>query len=154
MSVKITNYKTHFEGKIEKITETGCWIWLGALQGKYYKELNGGYGSVRYYGKVTPAHIAYYKEFKGEIPKGLHIDHLCRVTCCVNPDHLEPVLPLENWNRGINNKGDHQKSKTHCPHGHEYTEQNTMYDSKANGLPKYRRCRACYLHMRRNGSVK
>lgn len=34
---------------------------------------------------------------------------------------------------------DHQRAKTHCPHGHEYTEENTIvYPSDGR-----RRCRAC-----------
>jgi len=40
---------------------------------------------------------------KGEIPKGLVIDHLCNIKKCVNPEHLEAVTYGENtqraWNR-------------------------------------------------------
>jgi hypothetical protein len=32
----------------------------------------------------------------GPIPDGLQLDHLCRVRCCVNPNHLEPVTAKEN----------------------------------------------------------
>jgi DNA-binding XRE family transcriptional regulator len=34
------------------------------------------------------------------IPEGLQLDHLCRVRCCVNPAHLEPVTNRENSHRG------------------------------------------------------
>ena len=37
-----------------------------------------------------------YEVFVGPIPEGLHIDHLCFVRLCVNPDHLEPVTLHEN----------------------------------------------------------
>jgi len=37
---------------------------------------------------------------------------------------------------------DHQRAKTHCPHGHEYTPENTLvYPSDGR-----RRCRACRYH--------
>ena len=34
--------------------------------------------------------------------------------------------------------GAHNAAKTHCPHGHEYTEENTYIDPKGS-----RRCREC-----------
>ena len=53
------------------------------------------------------AHRASYELAKGPIPDGMHLDHLCRVTCCINPDHLEPVTNRENARRG--QAGDHMK---------------------------------------------
>jgi hypothetical protein len=34
------------------------------------------------------AHRVSYEHYVGPIPKGLEIDHLCRVRHCVNPAHL------------------------------------------------------------------
>jgi hypothetical protein len=42
----------------------------------------------------------YYEQAKGPIPDGLVIDHLCRVSLCVNPDHLEAVTEAVNVQRG------------------------------------------------------
>lgn len=131
-----------FFSKILKLP-SGCWLWLGAIQGKYYKKDNGGYGSFRYFGVVTPAHIASCRIHKIEIPEGMHVDHLCRITSCVNPDHLEIVTPLENFKRGEAYKGSFHKNKTHCPSGHKYTEENTAYVHKYDGSNKYRRCKKC-----------
>jgi hypothetical protein len=50
--------------------------------------------------KIEMTHRAAYELFVGPIPDGLHIDHLCRVRHCCNPEHLEPVTMLENFKRG------------------------------------------------------
>lgn len=73
--------------------ENGCWIWQGSKGGS-------GYGTV-WWKKHQPAHRLSYEVHVGPIPKGLVIDHLCRVPLCVNPDHLEPVTQRENLRRGV-----------------------------------------------------
>ena len=84
----------HFMKFVSK-QENGCWIWTGGLR-------DGKYGSYKHtkHSKTTMAHRTAYELFKGEIPKNYQIDHLCRVTKCVNPAHLEAVLPTENQRRG------------------------------------------------------
>ena len=84
------------------------------------------------------AHRCSYEFLKGEIPNGLVIDHLCRVRNCINPDHLEPVTPLENMMRG-NNQTVTNKTKTVCKNGHEFTPENT-YTNPYSGK---RKCRTC-----------
>jgi hypothetical protein len=85
------------------------------------------------------AHRLYYELEKGPIPKGLTLDHLCRVRCCVNPDHLEPVTPVENVMRGESFFAK-QARRTHCPQGHEYIGRNLMITRRGE-----RKCRACDL---------
>jgi hypothetical protein len=46
------------------------------------------------------AHRAVYQHLRGSIPEGADLDHLCRVRCCVNPCHLEPVTTAVNCRRG------------------------------------------------------
>lgn len=72
---------------------TGCWLWLGAVNEHQY--------GVRCLpaGKKTKAHRISYEMAKGPIPDGLVIDHLCRMKCCVNPDHLEAVTQSINVTR-------------------------------------------------------
>ena len=106
-----------FFAKVDK-TDT-CWNWTGSLT------KSGGYGQFSYESKPVRAHRWIYEQTKVEIPEGYHIDHLCRVHKCVNPDQLEAVTPQENHRRGfaglINN---HHAKKTHCPKGHEYSGKN------------------------------
>lgn len=70
-----------FEDKYIPVTESGCWIWIGATY------LNG-YGQFFINKIVTGAHRAAWMLFKGEIPKGMRVCHTCDVPCCVNPAHL------------------------------------------------------------------
>lgn len=73
--------------------ETGCWDW------QWFKN-PAGYGQVRDDGRVRRAHHVYYERAHGPLPDGLVIDHLCRNTSCVNPDHLEAVTHAVNTHRG------------------------------------------------------
>lgn len=64
-----------------------------------------------------------------------HLDHLCRNRWCVNPAHVEPVTPRENLRRSPITA----ISKTHCPAGHAYTEENIYRPPARNE----RMCRTC-----------
>jgi hypothetical protein len=108
---------TPFEERLEACTipipESGCLAWLGPTRKGYgiYQLWNNGKP------KTKTVHRESYEYFCGPIPEGMVIDHLCRVRCCVNPAHLEPVTDHENWRRGDRPKA---PKKTHCPQGHPY----------------------------------
>lgn len=72
--------------------ETGCWNWQGAAT-------KAGYGKCRLGKCIEYTHRAAHSAFRGPIPRGLHIDHLCGNTRCCNPDHLEAVEQRENNRR-------------------------------------------------------
>ena len=116
-----------------KVLKSGCWEWQGALRGRE----GYGYGDFWDGNKDVAAHRFAYELFKGAIPEGLTIDHLCQKTWCVNPAHLESVTNKENILRGYGLCAINAR-KTHCPQGHPYDEMNT-YIIPTGG----RACRIC-----------
>jgi len=123
------------------VTESGCWLWEGNCNPK-------GYGRFMSGRKTFMAHRFVYELLKGTIPEGLQLDHLCRVHCCVNPAHLEPVTGRINTLRGIEFAAVNA-AKTSCPQGHPYTPDNIK-----KCYPQRRNCLTCRreqhkLYMRR-----
>lgn len=122
-----------FSAKVKVDEVTGCWLWTARTN-------DSGYGCFWFNGKVTLAHRASYEIFGGLVPEGLELDHVKERGClnrhCVNPAHLEPVTHQDNVRRG--DAGAHWSSKTRCPVGHEYDEENTYVDSTGR-----RNCREC-----------
>ena len=118
--------------------ETGCWVWTAAKAGPEYKTPGRGYSAFYLDGRLTSGHRASYQLFKGPIPDGMTIDHLCRNTLCVNPDHLEVVTQGENTARGFSAGPNAARTGT-CHRGHPYDEENTYVRPDGRG----RDCREC-----------
>jgi len=117
-----------------EFTDT-CWLWRGSVRGR--TEYGRLWDVDRKRMLVT--HRASYEFCVGVIPKGLQIDHLCRVTRCLNPDHLEAVTAAENTRRGMSpTMITHRTDR--CQRGHELTADNTYWPP---GRPGRRACRAC-----------
>jgi hypothetical protein len=89
----------------DRIDASGpCWLWTGAS--------SNGYGHICVDYKRHLVHRFVYEMLVGPIPRGLTLDHLCRVPLCCNPDHLEPVTHAENCARSP------WFRPTHCRKGH------------------------------------
>jgi HNH endonuclease len=120
------------------VTESGCWIWMGSCK-------SNGYGTIGLANrKMGHAHRVSYELHNGPIAPGQCIDHLCRVRCCVNPDHLEAVTTRVNLLRGHGETGNNAR-KTHCPQGHIYDSSNTYHWTDGRGRTM-RQCKICRHH--------
>ena len=108
-----------FERSYIPVTESGCWLWIGATN-------FGGYGRLSVNHKMVMAHRFAYEKYLGVIPDRLTLDHSCKVTACVNPSHLEPVTMKENILRGDGFCARNAR-KTHCKAGHMLTQ---TYDQR------------------------
>lgn len=82
-------FSQRLENMIERIPQTGCWIWMGCTSKK-------GYGTTSYNGKMTLAHRASYMDFIGPIQDGMYVCHHCDVKSCINPYHLYEGTHLQN----------------------------------------------------------
>ena len=110
-----------------RVVAPGCWQWQG--------------GKRREYGHVDgagPVHRLVYELMVRPIPDGKQIDHLCRMTLCVNPIHLEPVTQRENILRGRSFSAINA-AKTECPKGHPFRGSNLKVRSDGS-----RRCLTCF----------
>jgi len=128
-----------FLGKVDKACEPGgCWKWIGATNGKY--------GIMRRGSKIEYSHRISYTLFKGLIPQGLVIDHLCCNVLCCNPNHLEAVTPKENSLR-IRNANYNAHKENRCVKGHELTPENTyiINEHRKGKIRETKRCRQCRL---------
>jgi hypothetical protein len=114
-----------------KVTPMGnCWLWTGAK--------SRGYGSFRHPFSPLPHRVS-YRMLVGEIPEGHEIDHLCRNTLCVRPDHLEPVTPRVNVLRS-GNVAAHYAARDECKWGHPFSPENTEMQGTV------RLCLTCRAH--------
>lgn len=75
---------------VERIPESGCWIWMHCFSQKYPCTRQGDKSAVK-------AHIASYRHFKGPIPPGLQVCHKCDIPSCINPDHLFLGTAKDNY---------------------------------------------------------
>ena len=118
-----------------------CHLWVKAVDRKGYGVIgNRDFGSTT----IQRAHRVAYALAHGipltDLRSVPELDHLCRMTQCCAPRHLEAVSHGENVKRG--NVAAINGSKTHCKRGHPFDEANTRtYRNRSGGTS--RACRHC-----------
>jgi hypothetical protein len=101
------------------------------------KPYGNGYCYVTVNGKRMGQHRAVWMETHGKIPPNGYILHSCDTPTCINVEHLFLGTHAANMTDMAAKGRQHNQLKTHCPWGHEYTEENTRtYKGK-------RWCRTC-----------
>lgn len=112
----------------------GCWPWTGG-------KTHNGYGRFSLGRKTIRAHRYSYQLAYGAIPDGYEVDHVrargCQHYHCVNPSHLEAVLPVVNVLRS-DCPGAVNARKTHCIRDHELSGRNLFIDAAGK-----RQCLTC-----------
>lgn len=120
---------------------TDCWEWPGARN-------KAGYGVFVTGGRSNQtrylAHRVSFVIHKGQLPDGMLVCHTCDNPPCCNPDHLFMGDGWANMRDAVA-KGRIRTAGTHCPHGHEYNADNTVYYKD---VPM---CRTCKTVQAREG---
>ena len=106
-----------------------CWEWQGSRRGDNYGQLYVAH-------KHRAAHrFSFFLAHRYYPPV---VRHKCDNRVCVNPHHLQGGTQTDNM-RDVVERGRHfYANKTHCPHGHEYNQENTYLRPTGS-----RECRAC-----------
>ena len=117
-----------------KVTFTDtCWLWTGATTGHPTRPYGVSWNGER----RVKAHRWALEATGTALPAGTVPDHLCKVTLCVRPSHMEVVTVAENIRRG-DAPGPRAVRDGTCKRGHPFTSENT-YQKPSGG----RECRVC-----------
>lgn len=137
MTKTVKAWASRFNIKVRyPLNNVGCHEWVGGKDPR-------GYGRFWLDGKTLGAHVAAYILYRGEMPRGLTIDHLCKNPSCVRIDHLEAVTHEVNVLRSDNPMAKNAR-KTQCKNGHKFVPQNTYVFVKKSSGREFRQCKICW----------
>jgi hypothetical protein len=127
-----------FEDKVIRGSGDNCDLWVAGKDGP-------GYGQFYLRGKQPGAHVVSWQNANGKLAdpsRSMVIAHLCEVRDCVRPSHLDQQSQQQNVLYADSSIDAKNRAKTHCPRGHELTEENCKPDRWARDE---RCCRVCEL---------
>lgn len=131
MTARRLPYMNRIVRHISVDLDTNCWNFTGSKKAS-------GHGILRrhheHHSPSVLAHRVVYETIRGPVP-GLVLHHECLNPSCVNPWHLTAMTVSEHMSL-------HNAGRTHCKHGHEFNEANTIIRVSSSGRP-YKVCREC-----------
>lgn len=125
-----------------------------------------GYNQTMHKGVLKKTHRLVWEQHYGEIPKGMHIDHICHNVAvanemclgnagcihrsCININHLRVVTPSENQLAGLRGLRNRKK----CGNGHDLTLEGAIETRNRPEGKTGQVCRECRLINSRNGQAR
>lgn len=150
-----------------------CWYWIGKSGSKKYPYIEVTVAGEKT--QITVRRLMWETNIvdnnERPLKKSDIIISICKSDICVNPSHLVRYTKTQGLDLGYLPQSRIAREKfakiTHCPHGHEYTSENTRYvkpkkwwDNNSLNPRLYagRKCRTCdreraYAKYRKKGST-
>lgn len=139
-TLSVADYMTtshRFWAKVNRLESDDCWPWTSPSVGR------DGRGRMSVNGRRVNAPMVSWVLSNGIIPpKGQFACHSCDNPNCVNPSHIWICSNAENMQDASRKKRINGQSVTHCPKGHEYTEETTAF--RKNGRRYCKPCQYAY----------
>lgn len=133
---RVYTHRPFYDRMIEKcIAEmNGCIVFTGLARETGHGRIAGRRGD-----REMGTHVVSYVHWKGPVPPGRQVLHMCDNPPCVNPHHLYAGTHADNMRDMSVRRRTRGHKVTHCPQGHEYTLANTRFTPS-----RKRTCRACW----------
>lgn len=135
----LANLPERIVSKIIVGNKNSCWYWRGASSSK-------GYPITRWKVDGVWKNKNVSRLILGLEDRDIYACHSCDNPRCLNPKHLFPGDNSANIKDAVKKDRHYQSTKTHCPSGHEYNEENSFFlrhPGKSGNIINHRSCRIC-----------